>query len=147
MVNLFQCLEGYNLYWCQISVLSTSADHFRKTCIGIYYNLFAKMPRKILYDLHCNNLVWINLVSDWWGRVQVHEHHEHVILLAACQLLLLQSCLGSGIWWTHPPNFASPNCKKFQSVVYLPTWVFFFIYDFYCLFFFNFYLLYCLAPT
>ena len=53
MVNLFQCLEGYNLYyWCQVSVLSTSADRFRETCFGIYYYLFAMMPIKILYDLH-----------------------------------------------------------------------------------------------
>lgn len=75
------------------------------------------MLRKILYDLHYNNLVSSNLLSDWCGREQVHGH-QHVILLAACQLHLLQSCLGSGIWWT-PPNFASPNCKKFQSRVLL----------------------------
>lgn len=94
------------------------------------------MLRKILYDLHYNNLVSSNLLSDWCGREQVHGH-QHVILLAACQLHLLQSCLGSGIWWT-PPNFASPNCKKFQSVAYLPTWFILFIYLFNSIY--NFYL-------
>lgn len=54
MVNLFQCVEGYNLYyWCQVSVMSTSVDHFQKELVLAFIIIcFAKMPRKILYDLH-----------------------------------------------------------------------------------------------
>lgn len=63
MVNLFQCVEGYNLYyWCQVSVMSTSVDHFRKEHVLAFI---------IICLLRCQEKFFMISIRTTWYRVNL----------------------------------------------------------------------------